>query len=67
VGPKAYLVRRRLNAVRLELANAPGNTLIADVANRHGFWHLGQFAKDYNKLFHELPSQTMKYAKTRYT
>jgi len=34
--------------------------LVADVANRHGFWHMGQFAKDYRKTFGELPSETLK-------
>jgi len=29
------------------------------MANRHGFWHMGQFAKDYKNLFGELPSQTL--------
>jgi transcriptional regulator GlxA family with amidase domain len=31
---------------------------IADAANAWGFWHMGQFAKDYRTLFGELPSQT---------
>jgi len=30
---------------------------IADVANKWGFWHLGQFAKDYRSWFGELPSE----------
>lgn len=59
IGPKAYLLRRRLSNVHAELARAPGNTVIADVANRYAFWHLGQFAKDYKKMFGELPSETL--------
>jgi hypothetical protein len=31
---------------------------IADVANKWGFWHLGQLAKDYRSWFQELPSDT---------
>jgi len=29
------------------------------IANQYGFWHMGQFAKDYNNLFGELPSETI--------
>lgn len=60
IGPKAYLKRQRLSAVRTELLRSPPGTLMADVANRWGFWHLGQFASDYRTLFGELPSQTYR-------
>ena len=60
VGPKAYLIRKRLSNVHAKLVRAPANTVIADVANRNGFWHLGQFAKDYRTMFGELPSETLK-------
>ena len=30
----------------------------ANVAHRWGFWHMGQFARDYRRLFGELPSET---------
>ena len=60
VGPKAYLIRQRLSSVRAELVSAPGSIVIADVANRHAFWHMGQFAKDYKTMFGELPSETLK-------
>jgi len=59
VGPKAYLIRKRLSDVRTELIGAPPDTLITDVANRRGFWHMGQFAKDYRSVFGELPSETL--------
>ena len=36
------------------------NAGIRDIANRYGFWHMGQFAADYKKLFGELPSKTLK-------
>ena len=37
----------------------PSSTSITKVANRWGFWHMGQFASDYRKLFVELPSDTL--------
>ena len=33
---------------------------VAEVAGRWGFWHMGQMAADYRKLFDELPSQTLR-------
>jgi AraC-like DNA-binding protein len=60
IGPKAYLQRLRLTGVRNDLADSPPDTFIADVANIWGFWHLGQFAQDYRKLFGELPSETLR-------
>jgi len=59
VGPKAYLIRQRLSDVRSELISAPSGTVIADVANSQGFWHMGQFASDYRRVFGELPSETL--------
>jgi AraC family ethanolamine operon transcriptional activator len=55
----AYFKARRLNAVRHELrAAAAGTTSIGTIAQRWGFWHSGEFAGDYRRLFGELPSQT---------
>jgi AraC-like DNA-binding protein len=59
IGPKAYLNRRRLSAVRNDLLRSPPGTSVTRIANRWGFWHMGQFAKDYRNLFGELPSRTM--------
>jgi AraC family ethanolamine operon transcriptional activator len=33
---------------------------IASIARDSGFWHMGQFYKDYKKFFGELPSDTFK-------
>lgn len=60
IGPKSYLKRQRLSAVRTELLVSRSDALIADVANKWGFWHMGQFARDYKNLFGELPSETLK-------
>ncbi len=57
-GPKAYYVRLRLTQVRLGLLARAPSELIAEIANRHGFWHMGQFADVYRRFFGELPSET---------
>ena len=58
IGPKAYLKQQRLSAVREALQHGPPEATIASIANRWGFWHMGQFAQDYRRLFGELPSET---------
>jgi AraC family ethanolamine operon transcriptional activator len=61
VSPKSYLQAIRFNGVRRQLRNAdPSAATIADVANHWGFWHMGQFAADYRRLFGELPSETLR-------
>ena len=58
--PKAYIQARRLNHVRRDLSIEKNyGILVADIANRWGFWHMGQFASDYRHLFGELPSETL--------
>jgi AraC-like DNA-binding protein len=57
--PKAYIRARCLSAVRDELSLSPSATRVADVANRWGFWHMGQFARDFRKMFGLLPSQCL--------
>ena len=58
--PKTYIRSRCLSAVRDDLAKFSPGTRIADVANKWGFWHMGQFARDYRAMFGELPSTTLK-------
>jgi len=61
LSPKAYLNTIRLNGVNNDLTNTSSSEkTIADIANNWGYWHMGQFAADYKKLFGELPSQTFK-------
>jgi AraC family ethanolamine operon transcriptional activator len=51
---------RSLNQVRRQLQMRRSDKIkIADVANDWGFWHMGQFAKDYRRMFGELPSDTL--------
>jgi AraC family ethanolamine operon transcriptional activator len=60
VTPKQYIKTHRLNCVRRQLRRAdPQDTRISDVAQQWGFWHMGQFACDYRKLFGMLPSATL--------
>ena len=55
------LQTRQLNAVRRNLrASGPRGDTVRNVAARWGFWHMGQFARDYRNLFGELPSQTLR-------
>ena len=60
VSPKAYIRARCLSAVRDELAGTPPETSITDIANRWGFWHGGQFAKDFKAQFGCLPSEVRR-------
>jgi AraC family ethanolamine operon transcriptional activator len=59
LSPMAYFKVSRLNAVRQELKAAPASTAtVHAIAQRWGFWHSGEFAASYQRLFGELPSQT---------
>ena len=61
ISPKRYIQGMRLNLVHKALKNGePAGQKIADIANRYGFWHMGQFAADYRKHFGELPSETAR-------
>jgi len=59
VSPKQYLQSARLNGARRDLQRSEARIKVADVANRWGFWHMGQFAADYRRQFGELPSETL--------
>jgi len=61
ISPKTYLTWNRFSRVRRELKKyKEGRVKISDIANAFGFWHMGQFAADYRRLFNELPSETLK-------
>ncbi len=58
--PKSYLAGQRMYTVHRELWHADSTrAYVSDVANDCGFWHMGQFAADYRKIFGELPSSTL--------
>ena len=58
VTPKQFISSIRLNSVRKLLRSGAVHKVV-DAANAWGFWHMGQFARDYRKLFGELPSATL--------
>lgn len=55
VSPLSYLRAARLGAARQVLKSSAS---VTDAATQLGFWHFGHFAKDYQAMFGELPSQT---------
>lgn len=59
ISPQSYIKAQRLNGARSLLKKARPGTLVAQVANQMGFWHMGQFAADYRRQFGELPSKTL--------
>ncbi|MEN8129815.1 MAG: helix-turn-helix domain-containing protein [Pseudomonadota bacterium] len=65
VSPKKYLFGHRMYGAHRQLwQSSPSETRIVDVANVWGFWHMGQFARDYRGFFGELPSETLNGSST---
>lgn len=59
MGPMAYIKLHRLHGIRRHLLTADqGAVSIGGLALRWGFLNPGHFARDYRRLFGELPSQT---------
>ncbi|HEY9663556.1 MAG TPA: helix-turn-helix domain-containing protein [Allocoleopsis sp.] len=62
MSPMSYLKTQRLNQVHRQLkASDHRQTTVTDIAIQCGFWHMGQFAQDYRKMFGECPSETLRY------
>jgi AraC-like DNA-binding protein len=61
VTPKKYINVLRLARVHKGLHNfaAQDCDSIIELAGSHGFWHMGQFAADYRRVYGELPSDTL--------
>lgn len=58
--PKAFVKAERLRRARQDLLHAGPNTRVTDVALRWCFLHFGWFAHDYQALFGETPSRTLR-------
>jgi AraC-like DNA-binding protein len=64
VTPKEFIQAQRLNRVHRDLLEGKSRRgKISDIANRWGFWHMGQFASDYRRFYGELPSETLTKSK----
>ena len=59
IGPKRYLLNLRLTQARRQIKSAPPRTRVVDIANDWGFWHMGDFAREYRKMFCESPAQSL--------
>lgn len=60
MGPKAYMNVLKLNHAHHRLHREKTINSIAFLARDSGFWHMGQYYKDYKIFFGELPSDTLK-------
>ena len=62
VTPKAYVKYLRLARLRRDLQQPPcgESQTVNQLAGAYGFWHMGQLAADYRKVYGELPSDTLK-------
>jgi len=59
-GTKGFMKVLTLNHAYHALHKGYDISSIANIARASGFWHMGQFYKDYKKFFGELPSDTLK-------
>ena len=57
--PLAFIRSQRLTRNRMALLGARASTSISDTARACGFTHMGQYCKDYRRLFGETPSMTL--------
>ena len=63
MGPKRYLMLRRMNLARQALRKADGTTTtVTAVAANFGFFSFGRFSVFYRTLFGEMPSTTLHAA-----
>ncbi len=58
--PMRFLTQARLQRIRQELERATSDLKIVDVMMNYGFTQGGKFAKEYQQLFGEKPSDTLK-------
>lgn len=68
MGAMRYLRTIRLNEARKALSHSDASkpVTVTSVAMDWGFWHLGEFAATYRRLFGESPSETLRKADLRH-
>jgi len=59
IGTKAFIKVLKFNHAYHALHKENNKSTVALIARSSGFWHMGQFYKDYKKFFGELPSKTL--------
>ncbi len=66
MGPMQYLKLQRLHSARRALLRLDAcQTTVTQVAAEHGFLNAGHFARDYQRLFGERPSVTLRQSTLR--
>lgn len=59
--PKRYLLNLRFNAVKNDLQSShPHLSTVKDLAQMYHFHHMGHFTMEYQKIFAQKPSQTLR-------
>ncbi len=63
MGPKRYLLLRRMNLAWRALRRADAKTsTVTNIAANLGFWNFGRFSVEYKTLYGESPSTTLRNA-----
>jgi AraC-like DNA-binding protein len=61
MGPKRYLLLRRMHLARRALLMADAATVtVTEIVTNFGFWELGRFSVTYRSLFGESPSASLR-------
>jgi AraC-like DNA-binding protein len=67
IGPKRYLLLRRMNLARKALRGADAAAVtVTQIATKFGFWNFGRFSVEYRSLFSEMPSATLHTDRARH-
>lgn len=61
MGPKQYLLLRRMHLARQTLCSVdPNTTIVTDLATQYGFRQSVRFVDEYSFLFYKSPSLTLR-------
>jgi AraC-like DNA-binding protein len=64
--PLAFIRSQRLSRSRSALLSAKGHTSVGQTARAFGFTHMGQYSRDYRRLFGETPSETLARGQSKH-